>query len=533
MIADISKWQGNVDWSAASKELELAILRASCGQDTIDAKYLRNVEGCVQYNVPFGAYHYVKAGTAEEAKKEAQFFVLCANKAAKRPSFFIADIEYEAQTKETTEAVCTAFLSELRKQGCEKIGLYINTRYKWAGAAIDMCDIMWIPHWGKNDGNVPADESKPKYPHDIWQYTSKGRVSGISGNVDMNQLSGNKPLEYFTSSTTTAANESKTNDARGDSAMFTSSQFVEFCLAVYAAKWVYWYGTCGYKCTTSLFNSKKKQYPSHYTSSRESGYKKDIANSSMCADCVGLIKAFFWKGGTLDGTNKYASNGCKDTSANGMYQLCEEKGPISTIPDIPGIVVWKSGHIGVYVGNGYTVEMRGFAYDCVKRKVSEGPWTNWGKLPSSMLSYTDDVVEVLTYNLGDRTLQNGDEGDDVSELQTALVSLGYDLGTYGSAKNGIDGEFGSKTTAAVKALQEKAGLSVTGIFDASAYKALLEAQTPTEDDEEPTDSTEDTPDDGSKPAYVLIIEGSEDVLKLVQLAYGGTLAAVDSVLVKD
>ena len=44
MIADISKWQGNVDWETASKELEFVILRASCGLDSMDGKYLRNVD---------------------------------------------------------------------------------------------------------------------------------------------------------------------------------------------------------------------------------------------------------------------------------------------------------------------------------------------------------------------------------------------------------------------------------------------------------------------------------------------------------
>ncbi len=287
----------------------------------------------------------------------------------------------------------------------------------------------------------------------------------------------------------------------------------------------------GYKCTSSLFKSKKNQYPSHYTSSRESGYNADINAGKMCADCVGLIKSFFWLGGKLDGTNKYASNGCPDKSANGMFGLCKETGKIGTIPDIPGLVVWRDGHIGVYVGDGYTIEMKGFAYDCVKKKTTAGTWTHWGKLPPSMLSYRDGEVVIPTYKLGERTIESGDEGADVAELQTALVALGYDLGTYGSAKNGVDGDFGKKTTAAVKSLQEKAGLSETGVFDTATYKALLAAQNPAPDVdvEEPTD----TPDGGSKPAYVLIIEGKEDALKIVQLAYGGTLAAVDSVVVSQ
>ena len=210
-IADVSKWQGDVDWAQAATELELVILRASCGEG-MDTKYLRNAEGCIENGIPFGAYHYVKAGTAEAARMEAQFFVSCTKKAAKQPSFFVADIEYEAQTKDTTEAVCVAFLEELRKLGCKKIGMYINTRYKWAGAAIAMCDVMWIPHWGKNDGNVPEDKYKSNNPHDLWQYTSKGTLTGVKGDVDLNLLTGGKPLEWFTE---TGTDEKKEDDEMG------------------------------------------------------------------------------------------------------------------------------------------------------------------------------------------------------------------------------------------------------------------------------------------------------------------------------
>lgn len=465
-IADISKWQGNVNWSEAAKELDFVILRASCGTSE-DIKYERNVNACIENGIPFGAYHYVKAGTADDAKKEALAFLKVTASKKRPPVFYIADIEYEAQTKTTTEAVCVAFLQALRDEGCEKIGLYINTRYNWAGKAIGMCDIMWIPHWGKNDGTVPADKYKSSHPHDLWQYTSKGSLAGVSGNVDLNQLTGTKPLSYFVGSGKNG--EEKPEE---ENKMFTNLDLAAFCLAVYAAKWVYWYGTCGYKCTTSLFNSKKKQYPDHYTNARESGYKKDISDSKMCADCVGLIKAFFWLSGKLDGTKKYGANGCPDVSANGMYKKCVKTGPISTIPDIPGLIVWKDGHIGVYVGDGYTVEMKGFNYDCVKAKVTSGKWTNWGQLPASMLNYVSGAVEAVTYKLGDRILEKGDKGEDVSELQKLLVDLGYNLGAYGTAKNGVDGSFGAKTLAALKAFQTSKGLTVTGKADADTVKAL-------------------------------------------------------------
>ena len=253
--------------------------------------------------------------------------------------------------------------------------------------------------------------------------------------------------------------------------MFTNLQLVDFCRAVYAASWAYWYGTCGYPCTESLYQSKAKQYPTHYTASRKSGYMADIAAGKMCADCVGMIKAFFWMGGDPTGKNRYASNNCPDVSADGMIRLCKETGAISTIPDIPGLVVWKSGHIGVYIGGGYTIEMRGFAYDCVMRKVSAGPWTKWGKMPASMLTYvTGGEAAKPEQPEADRILRNGDEGEDVRALQEALILLGGDLGRWGA-----DGDFGDATERAVRRFQTVHHLEADGVVGPLTWAAIRDA----------------------------------------------------------
>ena len=249
--------------------------------------------------------------------------------------------------------------------------------------------------------------------------------------------------------------------------MFTGKQLAEYCERVYKAGWVYWYGTYGKRCTESLYKSKKSQYPSHYTAARADGYKRDIAEGRWCADCVGLIKSFFWKGGDIGAEPKYASNHCPDTSANGMISLCSQTGKISSIPDEPGLVVWHSGHIGVYVGGGYVVELMGFNYDCKRRKVSAGTWTKWGRLPSSMITYGAVVAEPEPEPEGDRYLQNGDEGADVKQLQLNLIALGYDCGKWGA-----DGDFGDCTEQALKQFQRDRDLTADGIYGAETIKAM-------------------------------------------------------------
>ena len=273
--------------------------------------------------------------------------------------------------------------------------------------------------------------------------------------------------------------------------MLTGRQLAAYCVAAYKALWVYWYGTYGNPCSQSLYNSKKKQYPSHYTGDRTSGYMKDIANGRTCADCVGMIKAFFWSGGDISDKPKYASNHCPDVSANGMIKLCKQTGPIASIPDEPGLVVWKDGHIGVYIGDGYTIEMRGFAYDCVKRKVKDGPWVKWGRLPESMIQYTDEPAPE-PMPIGWRDLRKGCEGEDVREMQSGLMKLGYPLPKYGA-----DGDFGSETLKAVKTFQTDQGLEPDGVMQADDFAALSRALTQMEQGDGEQETPE--PDQPAEP----------------------------------
>lgn len=257
---------------------------------------------------------------------------------------------------------------------------------------------------------------------------------------------------------------------------FTSQHFVEFCEKFVGRP--YWYGTCVYTCTQDRYNSKSKQYPSHYTSSRAAKYKQHIAAKEVCSDCVGMIKGYAWTNGgdtvfESIGTgskiiSKYQSNNCPDRSANGMFSYAKSKGmewgTIDTIPEIPGIAVRYDGHVGVYVGNGYVVEERGFNYGCVKTKLKDRKWLHWYKLP--WIVY--DEGNSIGRELGDRLLKKGMKGDDVMELQTLLIQLGYLEGK-------IDGDFGSKTEAAVKEFQKAMQLEADGEYGEKSHKAMMEA----------------------------------------------------------
>lgn len=194
MIIDISVHQGNINWDKLNPLLDFVFIRATCGINK-DKNYMTNVDKC---KVPFGAYCYITAGTAEAAQEQARAFVQVTKTASKNPTCFVADIEAPAQNEKTTNTVCTSFANELRAQGCDKIGIYINNHYTWAGSAISLYDFIWIPRYGKNDGNIPKSPYLPKHYCDIWQYTDKGKIEGINGDVDKDIIYGTTPLFYFT-----------------------------------------------------------------------------------------------------------------------------------------------------------------------------------------------------------------------------------------------------------------------------------------------------------------------------------------------
>ena len=78
---------------------------------------------------------------------------------------------------------------------------------------------------------------------------------------------------------------------------------------------------------------------------------------------------------------QYGSNGMPDVGADGMYYNAGRKGSIETMPDMPGLAVWKSGHIGVYIGSGEVIEAMDTRYGVVKTKLQGRGWSHWLEVP--------------------------------------------------------------------------------------------------------------------------------------------------------
>lgn len=142
--------------------------------------------------------------------------------------------------------------------------------------------------------------------------------------------------------------------------------------------WGYVWGTYGHVLTESLLDSKLQQYPDGV------GKFEDFIRANWLdgrtTDCVGLIKGYGW----LDPeslTIKYGTNGMPDIGANTMFHNATVSGPISTIPDTPGLAVWMDGHIGVYIGGGEVIEASGTKIGVIKTQLAGRGWTHWLVVP--------------------------------------------------------------------------------------------------------------------------------------------------------
>jgi len=157
--------------------------------------------------------------------------------------------------------------------------------------------------------------------------------------------------------------------------MLTNLGLVEYAKTALKEGWGYVWGTFGQVLTESFLQQKLKQYPQG-VGSYESFIRANWMGRKV-ADCSGLIKGYYW----TDENGKFKYDSKTDVTADTMLDIAKEKGYIGTIPEVPGVLVHRKGHVGIYIGNGYVIEAKGTKYGVVKTKLSNGSWTAWSKCP--------------------------------------------------------------------------------------------------------------------------------------------------------
>lgn len=196
-IIDISSHNGYIDFEKVKTDgVEGVIIRAGYGVQE-DNKAVQNIQGCVKAGLPFGLYLYSYATTKNSGYEEIEFMREFIRKYDLYPELPVYIDMEDADNYKMNKGkplskfpqlytnICENFCREIQNDGFY-VGIYASESvFK---SILKMEDLepydLWVAKWSPN---------KPTVRHNLWQYSSDGKVNGIAGRVDMNQSKINFP----------------------------------------------------------------------------------------------------------------------------------------------------------------------------------------------------------------------------------------------------------------------------------------------------------------------------------------------------
>ncbi len=186
---DVSEYQGRIDYEeVASSGIEVVYIRVSEGTDYVDPYFMDNYEGAKENGLRVGFYHFLTATTVEEAEREAEFFV--SNIKGLEPDCKLAmDFEvFDGLGTEEINEISRAFLEKVVELSGKECVIYSD-----ASNARDVFDEELAEEYPIWVADYFVDEPEDNGKWSTWvgfQYTDRGSVSGIDGNVDRDRFTG-------------------------------------------------------------------------------------------------------------------------------------------------------------------------------------------------------------------------------------------------------------------------------------------------------------------------------------------------------
>ena len=188
--ADISEFNGVIDFNKINKNLDFVIIRCGFGSDFAhqdDAYFERNVTECEKLNIPYGVYLYSYADTKEKALSEAKHVLrLLKDKNPLCGVWYDVEDKIMPEDKKLLSEICAIFCEEIEKSGFYA-GIYANLSWfnkRFIKEKIAPYD-KWVAQWNETDDMKEA--------HGMWQYTENGKIEGLNGDFDLNYAYKNYP----------------------------------------------------------------------------------------------------------------------------------------------------------------------------------------------------------------------------------------------------------------------------------------------------------------------------------------------------
>ena len=183
---DISHYQGAVNWAKVTQNIEFVFIKATEGGTYIDPKFMANWAGAQTVGLPVGAYHFFDPG--QDAGLQAKHFCELLDRVTGRRLPPMLDVE---TTGDVSQAMLTlriqTWLSAVEKHTGQKPLLYTYSSFATVQRLAKKFSAykLWIAQYGATTPNLCGWPS-----WEFWQYSSKGKVPGITGNVDLDYFTG-------------------------------------------------------------------------------------------------------------------------------------------------------------------------------------------------------------------------------------------------------------------------------------------------------------------------------------------------------
>lgn len=271
---DVSHHQGVINWkevaakgitSIGNVPVNFAVLKCIYESQSHgkDPQFENNYKGCIENAINVGIYVYHGSKSLANPVSEANALVNALG-GRKLHIGIWHDLEDKALQQAGKAAINNMLAVEdaiFRQAGYDDIGIYCN-KY-WYDSVLDtkylktIYPYWWVARYLKNDtGQIPSDTMSPKNYADAWQFSSKGRVAGISGNVDLDidytglaakmgelttnpkPTSGNTPLGIKTVTVTNKLNVRKTPEL-GDNVIGQLSNGTKVNVTEVKGKWAH------------------------------------------------------------------------------------------------------------------------------------------------------------------------------------------------------------------------------------------------------------------------------------------------------
>lgn len=188
---DVSHYQGNIDWGKVrSDNIQFAIMKAMYESTHKPDEYFKsNYLGCVANGIKKGAYIFIGSKSISNPKEDAEAFLDILNGRKLEYGIWLdaESTKVRLLGKNKISDILITEASIFEKAGYQ-VGIYTNP--DWYKNVLDIDLLLnkypfWVARYPKNDTGVMKNTLSPKSYAEAWQYSSKGRVSGIKGNVDL------------------------------------------------------------------------------------------------------------------------------------------------------------------------------------------------------------------------------------------------------------------------------------------------------------------------------------------------------------